>query len=182
MADYINRCGSCRHFEAGACINQNTKYYCDWYKAYYYPDDSCDHYSTTAPTCYITTMVCDVLGYGDDCEGLKVLRDFRDNVLQKNVAYLPLLMEYDVVGPQIAHCIKEEYDKTHDKELWQKCYEHYLVPTIDFIKNNEFDKAIIKYNNMINSLKVYFGITDQKITIENYDMSVGGHGYIKKKA
>ena len=35
-------CGTCKYFEWDG--QENKKGYCAWYKAYYYPDDECDHW------------------------------------------------------------------------------------------------------------------------------------------
>lgn len=43
MAYYVKyRCGSCKYFEWDGC--DYSKGYCAWYKTYYYPSDSCDHW------------------------------------------------------------------------------------------------------------------------------------------
>lgn len=179
--DYIGRCGNCRHFETDSYISDYTKYYCGWYGAYFYPSDSCDHYSeTTTSTCYITTIVCDILGYDDDCESLNILRDFRNNVLQKNIKYTPLLMEYDVIGPKISQYIKEDYSNNHDKTLCEAFYQKYIIPTVNLVKDKKDEAAIKKYCEMVTNLKDYFGITDTKIVVDDYDLSCGGHGYLKK--
>ena len=110
---YEGHCGSCGNFEGkdGKPYNkQNPNYikgFCNWYRAFYYPDDKCEsHYRPRGGNpgggCYITTMICDVLGKEDTCEALEVLRSFRNDVLQKDEKYAPILYEYDVVGPKIA--------------------------------------------------------------------------------
>lgn len=175
---YENQCGSCRHYEFAG---DNKKGFCTWYGSYYYPDDNCSHQSTSAPSCYITTMVCGILGFKDDCEPLNILRGFRNNYLQQDVVYQPLLMEYDVIGPMIAENIEKQYCETHDRTPWEQCYNKYLVPTIDCIRQNNYEKAISQYTKMVNVLKDYFGLQDINVNEEDYDFTVGGHGYIKKK-
>lgn len=179
MLNYDNRCGSCGYF---GFVSDYKKGYCEYYKAYYYPDDSCYHYKDRSPSggCYITTIVCDILGKEDDCDVLNTLRSFRNNYMQKNAEYSPLLMEYDVIGPKIAEAIRNDYTES-DKSFWEDYYDIYLMKTCDCIKNEEFNEAIKTYINMVESLKKYYSIPDEKIEIENYDFTKGGHGKVKVK-
>lgn len=52
--------------------------------------------------CYLTTMLCTILGLPDDNMYLESIRKFRKNILQKDMKYRYLLIEYDIVGPKIA--------------------------------------------------------------------------------
>ncbi len=172
--------------QCGGCINYDfqgdyAKGYCSWYKSYYYPGDSCSHQQPreSSSGCYITTIICDVLGNNDDSFVLNTLREFRNNILQKDVKYLPLLMEYDVVGPTLANLIADEYKKTQDKEMWISFYNFYLSATANFIVEKKYSEAVSRYQEMVVSLKDYFGIEDINITIPNYDMSQGGHGKLR---
>lgn len=175
---YDNQCGGCIYYEF---IGDGEKGYCSWYRSYFYPGDYCDHQRTDSSSCYITTIICDVLGLEDNCGVLNTLRDFRDNTMQKNVKYLPLLLEYDVVGPQISSLIKQEYSKTKDIELWTQFYNFYLVPTFNLINENKNEEAVSRYIEMVSSLKEYFAL--ESINLESianeYDISTGGHGKLK---
>jgi len=87
MAKYEEQCGSCDFFKdkRGNCDKPyDTRYYekgyCEWHKCFYYPDDSCNHhrergYVPSWP-CYITTVVCDILGFEDDCNVLNNQRGY----------------------------------------------------------------------------------------------------------
>lgn len=175
---YETQCGGCTYYDFQG---DNTKGYCSWYKSYYYPGDSCSHQNPreSSSGCYITTIICDVLECPDDSSTLNILRNFRNDILQKDPKYLMLLMEYDVIGPKIANLIKDEYKKTQDKEIWILFYNFYLSATANLILENKYDEAVTRYKEMVSSLKEYFALDDQKITIENYDMSQGGHGKVK---
>ena len=37
----IECCGNCEYYDYEG---KNRKGHCEWYKAYYYPDDSCSHF------------------------------------------------------------------------------------------------------------------------------------------
>ena len=177
MADYYNQCGSCDYYRFEG---EYKKGYCSWYKTYYYPDETCNHYrEKSMPTgCFITTMVCDILGMEDDCDSLQTLRSFRDNVMQKDSKFAKMLYQYDVVGPEIAKCLNECYKTTGDKEAVQKLYDSYIVPTCDSVKANDYDAAVKKYTSLVEMLMCCYSIDDSSIitSLEDYDFTTGGHG------
>lgn len=179
---YINKCGDCEYFEMPR--NKYEKGYCDYYRFYCYPEESCDHYKsmTNVSTCYITTMVCNVLGLPDDCEVLSNLRSFRHNILQQNINYIPILMEYDTTGPLIAEAIQKEYNQSKNKTICQEMYNKFLVPTSTMIINKNYQQAIQNYMNMVLMLKEYYCIENSRLIVPNYDNSIGGHGIIYKKS
>lgn len=176
---YDYQCGGCVYFDFQG---DNEKGYCSWYKTYYWPGETCDHQKPRnySSGCYITTIVCDILGKEDDCEVLENMRKLRSEYLQKDERFSSILMEYDYVGPEIAGLINKEFSETQDKEVWQKVYDNYLVRTCELVKENNFEEATNKYIQMVNSLKDYLGIKQKDITVPNYDYTTGGHGYIKK--
>ena len=92
-----------------------------------------------------------------------------------------ILLEYDVVGPEIAGLIEKEYKETGDKTLWQRIYDTYLTETSRLVLLGNYQKATEKYIEMVRNLKEYFAIPEHHIDIENYDQKNGGHGYIKKE-
>jgi len=174
---YETQCGGCTYYDFQG---DNYKGYCSWYRCYYYPGDSCSHQNPREQSsgCYITTIICDKLGFSDDCGVLNSLRGFRDNIMQQNCKYCKILFEYDVIGPKIAGMIKE--DKNSDQELWISFYNFYLSQTANFILNQQYDDAVSRYTEMVNSLKEYYGISENIVEIaKSYDMSQGGHGKLK---
>ena len=122
--------------------------------------------------CYITTMVCEILGYEDDCELLSTLRKFRDNYLKKNLdKFLPILQQYDFIGPIISNCLRCKEDK---EEFSLNILKYYLIPCVREIENNNYDKAIEIYKEMVLLLTNVFGIS---LTIgENIPYNFGDLG------
>lgn len=175
---YETQCGGCTYYDFQG---DNYKGYCSWYKCYYYPGDSCSHQNPreqSSSSCYITTIICDKLGYSDDCGVLNILRGFRDNVMQKNCKYCKTLFEYDVIGPKIAEMIKQDNEK--DEELWANFYNFYLLQTASLVTEEKYDEAVSRYTEMVNALKEYYGINEDIVEItKDYDMSQGGHGKLK---
>lgn len=189
--EYDGRCGTCLEFKdkrnCRDCFDikyaNSEKGYCDYYRSYYWADDSCDHYKnngrSNSSSCYITTIICNKLNYSDDAGVLNTLRGFRDNVMQKDIKYCKLLFEYDVIGPKIAQMIQE--DNNTDIELWIQFYNFYLSQTANFILDKKYDDAVTLYTQMITDLKEYYGIREDMVEItKEYDMSKGGHGKVKK--
>ena len=183
---YEEQCGSCVYFKETKYYrypydrdnSSSVKGYCSSHGTFEYPDNStCGRYeSRDGTTCYITTIVCDRLGYDDHCDVLNTLRSFRNNVLQKDEKYKGILHEYDTVGPKIASHLK-----TEDISFVQKIYDFFLVPTVSLIKENKHDEAISKYVMMTKKLEDCYGIEYQAKVPLVYDYRKGGHGVQKKK-
>ena len=182
---YEGKCGSCANFEeekGNSLYSTSNKYYikgyCTWYRAFYYPDDSCsDHYRSRTGSgngCFITTMVCDVLGLADDCEVMQTLRKFRGDVLQKDEQYRDILFEYDTVGPKIAKELRDE-----DIGFVTAIYNIFLRPIVSLIKRNKKAEAIDNYTNMTRLLENFYSISLDDDFSEDYDYQNGGHG-VKK--
>ena len=83
--------------------------------------------------CYITTLICSILGYTDHCYVLTEMRNFRNNIMQKEATYFDILLEYDVIGPIIARSIYEDYEERENKDMWVRFYQLYLLKTADLI-------------------------------------------------
>lgn len=62
-----------------------------------YSYDECPIYKKTESSgaCFITTVVCKIVGLKDNDQVLQNLRNFRDNILQPNEKYYDILKEYD---------------------------------------------------------------------------------------
>lgn len=188
MEKYINQCGSCywlrdmNNDNIMFCGSSNEKGHCIYLKNCYYPDDQiCSHYQNKESYvpgggCYITTIICDILGYDDKCNILETLRSFRKDVMQKSPEYKELLYEYDTAGQQISQAIKEDTDL----ELINGMLDFYIIPTVNLIKEKNYSEAVLKYKNMTRSLENYYGIEYNGEVPTNYDYKNGGHGYQKK--
>ena len=126
--------------------------------------------------CFITTAVVNIYGYSDNCEILTILREFRNNVLQKSQFGIELLKEYDVVGPIIS---KKLYEDKNNTLVIYKLLSAYLYPIVEYIKKKDYNKAVDEYIHMINYLKVTYNVFINSNEYE-YDFSVKkseyGHG------
>lgn len=132
--------------------------------------------------CYLTTMLCNILNLPDNNIYLETIRGFRKNILQKDEKYKQLLVEYDIVGPVIANALAND----PLRETIAKLYlNNFIIPTVTFINNKEYDRAVDKYYQMTNNLKTFYGLNNYNVSveqIENADIEKSGHGkYIQKK-
>ena len=178
--EYEYQCANCTEHED---TKDSWKIYCKYYKTYYNKDEKCDHQQRIVKgeegtPCYITTMVCNLLGYDDNCGILETLRSFRDNVMQKDSKYKEILFEYDTVGPKIANYLLEDYKVKPEEteEFVVLIHNFYLQPTVNLINEKKYDDAVARYSEMTKSLKEYYSIDSDNKGIENYDYKHGGHG------
>ncbi len=128
------------------------------------------------PGCYITTVVCDVLGFEDNCVVLSDIRELREKYLSKNEKYKRLLVEYDILGPLIANSIACSPKKF---EISKTIYDEVLVDAAKLINEKQYEKATNLYFGMTKGLLVGFGYGNEKVdeeTIKNSDISTAGHG------
>lgn len=133
--------------------------------------------------CYITTILCDVMGMPDDNIFLNTLRMFRNNKMKTNELFKPLLVEYDIIGPIIAKSIK---DDPRREMICQNLFNLVIYKMIPLIINDtkKTDLEAIKlYMDMTNILKegynISVSITENEIN--NASITKSGHGrYVKK--
>lgn len=191
-------CGSCTYLDLSDG-NYYGKYYCNkkWDR-HLATDTACDSYTKAYSRdrgtienaidfskgknnsgCYITTMLCDILKLSDSNYYLNTLRNFRDNYLAKDNQYKELLVEYDIVGPQICHYLLVD---RQNKLIAAKMFFNYIKPVVSLINDKMYIDAINRYKMMIEALKCLYGI-EANITeyeIASCDISKSGHGIYKQ--
>lgn len=155
--------------------------YCTAYHKYYdINDKACSTYfeydtsKSNNEGCYLTTIVCSILGYSDDCEVLNILRNFRENYMKLEQRLYPLLVEYDIVGPIISNKIKKSLNK---EQISAYLFKNYISDIVLKIKNKEYVSAINKYVEMVNILKSAYQIDINYDSNIEYDKNTLGKGY-----
>lgn len=134
--------------------------------------------------CFITTVVCDVLGYEDNNEILNNLRCFRDDVLQKDKKYYDVLNDYDSIGPYIADYIANDKNGV---EVASIVYNNMVLPVNELIKKKEYDRAVSRYELIVMNLISFYRLNElydilkeekKKATDEmcEYEAFMAGHG------
>lgn len=96
--------------------------------------------------CHITTIVCDVLGYADDCSVLEKLRHFRDTWLKE---FYPFhLAEYHTIAPAIV--LKIQALESNAKHVFcQSLYDNYLALAVAALDADKPAEALSIYVAMV---------------------------------
>ena len=192
-------CGNCTYLDvsSGNCYG---KFYCSkkW-ERHLATDNACSSYtkaysrdrntvknavdfsnSHTSSNCYITTLLCDLLGLNDSNYYINTLRKFRNNYLRNNEDYSYLLVEYDLVGKEICNSLISD---KQNRLIASKLFYNYINPIVSLIDDKMYADAIVRYIMMVNKLKNMYNI-NTTVTKEEYDaanINFSGHGkYIKK--
>ena len=149
-----NYCGECTYLDLSTG-DIYGKFYCDkkW-KRHLATDLDCGNfcqaysrdYSTiqnaykyskehSSSGCYLTTMLFYILRMKDNNIYLETMRNFRNNVLQKDEKYKSLLVEYDIIRTKIAQYL-------------------ILDPLKEKLANTYFQKYIIPINKLLNQKNI----------------------------
>ncbi len=135
--------------------------------------------------CFITTIICNIIGLEDKNIYLMLLRKFRDKYLQKNPNTIQILEEYDFIGPLISQSLAQDPNK---EQIAREIFINNLVPIFDEICNDNYQKAIKKYTEMVKQLIKRYNLTILELTISseneydyNKDYSLYGHGRLQHK-
>jgi hypothetical protein len=196
---YDNCCGCCTHLSEKC--DYRRKHYCREKNEDHYPTDPkcnsfCRAYSRSRSTidnmcedarkynsntsgCYLTTIMCKLLGQPDNNYSLNKLREFRDNVMKKEVKYFPLLMMYDQVGPIISQNLAEDPE---GKDLAEAYFNKYITQAVKLIEEGKNKEAIRIYKAMTQVLADRYQIVIPFIDVNSEEVipSELGHGRILK--
>ena len=173
---YCSRNGEYRYANDGKCYN-----YCEAYSRSNSSrinmfENSKEHLQSG---CYLTTIMSKILKYDDHNYYLNTLRNFRDNIMQPNPKYLPLLIMYDSFGPMIAYEL--EHDKNNE-EIATTFFNQYITRAVSAIECEKNNEAINIYIAMTTTLAKKYNIDINPINIDmsNYDKNNLGHAKVKK--
>ena len=170
MANYRWQDCNCRECE---CMDMNdvayydsSKRYCTERHEYYNPNDTaCSRMRydetrkpSTSSTCYLTTMISNILRHPDNGHALRTLRKFRNEYMLNHPETYPILIEYDIVGPKIA---KQLNDDPLNIYIAREFYLSYIKPIVSHIEHEEYGIAISKYQDMTNRFKNFYHIDDE---------------------
>lgn len=168
-----NLCGECTFYDIKGSTRWGNEHYCEKEGKFYPPTRSAcrnfikrenkDGYQRAGADCYITTIVCTIMGYQDNCELLQTLRNFREKYLKLDKSFWPILQEYDQVGPIISKKILDDNDS---KIAAMEILRNFLIPCVKQIKENNFEQAIEIYKKMVLLLKLKYGLLGISINLE----------------
>lgn len=171
------------------CTKNNCRVSDDTYYKYCkdYNYGECPTYKKYAPStgCFITTITCDILGFSDNHPILNNLREYRNNILQRDPKYNNILKEYDTIGPMIANALFQDNDR---KEMALSVLNNCLLPVDSLIKQKKYELAANLYQKMTRCLVSCYGFDEEyeKLKAIDYDYgkfipTLAGHGRTLKK-
>ena len=169
QCDYLDYSGS---FFSGGYYCQKKGQYLDKYTVDTYCDNSlkyreCKYFKGSSQgSCYLTTAMCDILGFEDDCKVLNTLRCFRDANMKTNEEYKPLLEDYDVIGPILSD---KMYDDENCKDVAKTMLKFYIKPAIEAINDNNTKVAIKIYEDMTLDLMDHYEVDKSILKSKNYN-------------
>lgn len=174
---YENKCGSCEYLDINNYSSSKDKCKCEKRGGYhYFNEDTCYAYSGPVPDgkdsderdyrelyyrWYVVTTIFEQLNLTCDYECIKVLQEFRINVLEQDAKYADVLKEYDVIGSFLARLLKEDNDA---KKMCKSLLNVYLVRILDLIKDKDYEKALNLYTTMLNLLCSIYGLEKKNST------------------
>ncbi|MDD6037950.1 MAG: hypothetical protein PUD20_04000 [bacterium] len=100
--------------------------------------------------CFISTAACEVLGKGDDCYELNLLRTFRDQYLLKSDDGEALVNEYYDIAPTIVKHINKLEDAG---QIYEEIWAQYLTRCVQLIEKGENEACVALYQEMVWNLK-----------------------------
>lgn len=104
---------------------------------------------------YITTVVLDICDYKENCEISELIKQLRNEYMEQYPEYNEILNEYDIVGPKIAECLRNENDNV---AIGLNLIQKFIMPTAIYVKSGFYDEAIRIYQTMVDYLKIKYGI------------------------
>lgn len=150
------RCVDCSLLD----LNDRNKYgdaYCPEYRKYVELDSyTCSSFN---PNFYVMTAYCTINKIPYNSELMVSLIGFRDNYMSNNEDGISFLEEYETIGPVLAQRLITDVYKI---DVVSELEMDYIVPMLDFIKNERLDDAQNTYIQMINSLKNRYGYSKDK--------------------
>lgn len=163
------------------CSYDSSKRYCTERREYYNPNDkACSRMkydeSKKQPKggCYLTTIINNILGYPDNGYALDTLRKFRNEYMLNHPETYHILIEYDIIGPQIADALKNDPISVYIAKMH---YENNIMPIVNLIEYGQYEIAILKYQNMTNQLRNYYHIDDTITTKLNINIKTLGKAH-----
>lgn len=183
-------CAACTYMNE----NQNYgKYYCtrkgEWRKA---SDPKCysfcEAYSRSnggrenmyyySSRYYITTAILSILRALDNNYQIQVLGNFIENNLRKDMQYFPLLVAYEIIGPQIATSLQKDPNKI---KVATTMFYQYIKPTIKAIEENQTDKAVNIYKTMTIELAKRYNINTNTVMLNPNKVNTNELGHGRKR-
>lgn len=102
---------------------------------------------TSSGMCFITTAICDYLGFADDCYILNTFRKFRDDFMKVHDDMKKDVEEYYAIAPEMSKRIEG------DAAILNHLTIAYLLPCLALIESEQNMSAYKKYKEMVKCLQ-----------------------------
>jgi len=103
--------------------------------------------------CYVTTAVCQNLHMGEECEELRLIKDFRDHYLAEKDGGQEMIASYYDIAPTL---VKKISRSTNAPEIYKMLWLKFIKPCVDFIKSGNNSACEEVYCNMVNTLRTEY--------------------------
>lgn len=100
--------------------------------------------------CYVTTAVCKSLGKSEDCEEIRMLKNYRDTYLTAEPDGPELIDTYYDIAPTIVNRINKCADSD---AVYEQIYKNYIYPCISYIESDRLSDCKDLYVKMMHNLK-----------------------------
>lgn len=100
--------------------------------------------------CYVTTAVCRNLNKGENCEELRLIKEFRDGYLSSTEEGQALIEEYYDIAPTLVKRIARDAG-AQEKYVW--LWNTYLAPCVAYIKSGQSENCKKTYCDMMDVLR-----------------------------
>lgn len=107
--------------------------------------------------CFLSTACLEAAGRSDDCDELRVLREFRDSYALLSNEGRESVRQYYQIAPGIVAAIKDSPDA---KEVWEEIYQEIQVAVV-LIRESRNSEAFEKYKALIHTLSSRFSPLDR---------------------
>ena len=163
MDTFGSCCGSCVHLNINDYSGSKWNCYCaerggyhklTESKCYKYDyDDNRDYYDLNHRW-HIVSKICKILGLKDDYSCIDELLSFRNKKLENKEEYESFLKEYDEIGVLIANELEKDDDSL---DMCISLCRQFLTPMLYLIRDEKYEDALGKYQEMYNFLKTCYG-------------------------
>jgi hypothetical protein len=96
--------------------------------------------------CWITTAVCETMGWGDQCDELITLRSFRDGYMKETPERSGLVDDYYKLMADILPKVKRDPNRSH---YGRTLYYRYVHPAVLAVKAKDYAMALTLYESMV---------------------------------
>jgi len=96
--------------------------------------------------CFLTTVMCEILGKEDSCEELTSLRTLRDKYVNNSQELKSIIENYYNIAQNITYKLKSHEDR---HIIAKQVYDKYIKDIILLVHNCEFRLAGDKYLQMV---------------------------------